>query len=1044
MSNQPRNPHRPAHPAGGPTHVEILHSTSNHAEPGPAAAPAPPLSLPTIRENQAQGNTERQWQGLEQLQDPAAFRERARHEFPRHHLALEGLDRRDFLKLSGASLALAGMTACTRQPMEKIVPYVKPPEEAVPGRPLFFATTCTFAGYGTGVLAESHLGRPTKLEGNPHHPASLGGTDAITQATILDLSDPDRSTAVRRNGRPTTTWAKFMEEFDQAVSYQASRQGDGLRILAEAFTSPTLKTQVDALLAKYPKAVWISYEPISRDHARAGSRLAFGRIVDTHYNVKAADVILSLDADFLCSGPGNARYARDFASRRDLGAGHPHLNRFYAVESMPTATGTNADHHLPLGPDGIEALVQALAAHCKVIEQPAALDDALRTWCDTVARDFEAHRGAGIVLAGDHLSPEAHALVHGINQALGNVGQTVFHVETAEIMPAGQQDAFAKLIADLDAGNVDVLVILGGNPVYNAPGDLDLATRIPKAKTTVHWGPYVDETARLCQWHVPATHYLESWGDARAFDGTASIIQPLIVPLYQGHTVHELVGIMIGQAGLPPEEYIKNHWQDVLGATGFDKAWRRTLHDGVVAGSAAGPLDLQVKTIAPPALRAPRSGDLAVQFRADPAIWDGRFANNPWLQELPKPVTRVTWDNVIQISPRTAEAFGVKNEDLVELRVPDKSKRSGYGALQGPAWIVPGHADDVVTVSLGFGRTVAGRAGDKVGVDAYPLRTSSSPWLARGAILVGPLGHHPVASTQLHTMVRELDDAAERRALVRSTTLDEYRHHPDFAQHVEGDHTPSEDMTLIPAYDYSKGAQWGMTIDLNTCIGCNACVTACQAENNIPSVGKDEVLKGRELHWIRIDRYFEGTIDNPTVHNQPMMCVHCERAPCELVCPVGATVHSAEGLNQMVYNRCVGTRYCSNNCPYKVRRFNFFQYADHQTPSQKAQRNPDVTVRSRGVMEKCTYCVQRISAARIDAKVNGRELADGDVVTACQAACPAGAIVFGNINDPDSAVSARRNSPLSYGLLGTLNTQPRTTYLAKVRNPNPELAGGHA
>lgn len=968
------------------------------------------------------------WRGLEELARTPAFTQWVEHEFPRHHAVLGAVDRREFLKLAGASMALAGLTACTKQPLEKIVPYVKAAEEAIPGKPLYFATAMTLGGYAMGLLAESHLGRPTKIEGNPDHPASLGGTDLFAQASILDLYDPDRSQSMLHKGR-VSAWDYFLKDVEHILSSQTAVQGAGLRILTETVTSPTLGQQLNEVLRKFPKAKWVQYEPAGRDTIRAGARQAFGEYVETLYMFDKADVVLSLDADFLYTGPGRVRYAHDFASRRTVTDSRLNLNRLYVAESTPSVTGTNADHRLPLKHARIEDLARAVAqgVGAQTSGHAGGLD---QVWVDAVINDLKRHRGTSIVLAGEQQPPVVHALAHHINEALGNIGNTVIYTEPIEANPMDQNGSLIELVKDMEAGAVDILLILGGNPVYNAPVDLDFAVHMNKVGTCIHAGSHVDETARLCHWHVPLAHYLESWSDARAYDGTISIAQPLIEPLYSGKTLHEVVAALLGQGGRPAYELVQAYWKEHMPGGYSESAWRKALHDGMVSGSRARPKQVSLKkSLAPQEPGGSDHEGLEIQFRPDPSLSDGRFANNGWLQELPKPITKLTWDNAVLLSPATAERLGTQNEDVIEITYDGRS-------LKCPVWVTPGQPDDSLLLHLGYGRKRAGQVGTDVGFDAYALRPSSAPWGGHGVKVSGPVGRYSLASTQHHYPM-DVSKAAERRHLIRTATRDVFAEHPDFAQHVE--HTPSDDMTLYKPYDYSKGEQWGMTINLNTCIGCNACVVACQSENNIPVVGKEEVGNGREMHWIRVDSYHEGDLDNPGIHHQPVTCMHCENAPCEPVCPVGATVHSQDGLNQMVYNRCVGTRYCSNNCPYKVRRFNFYQYTDLETPSKKLLRNPDVTVRVRGVMEKCTYCVQRISAARIEAKKDKREVRDGEVVSACQQACPTKAIMFGNINDAESAVAKQKASSLNYTLLADLNTVPRTSYWAKVTNPNSAL-----
>jgi molybdopterin-containing oxidoreductase family iron-sulfur binding subunit len=922
-----------------------------------------------------------------------------------------GLSRREFWGLAGASFALAGFTGCTRQPDEKIVPYVEQAEQMIPGKPLYFATAMPQPGGAIGLLVESHLGRPTKVEGNPLHPASLGATDAFAQASILGLYDPDRSQVILRNGRISSRIA-FLEHFNAMLESQRALGGAGFRILTESVLSPTLAAQLRAVLKAMPQARWHQYEPAGGDQARSGARLAFGEVVHTYYRLDRAARILSLDADFLSSGPGWVRYARDFAARR---RGEP-MNRLYVVESTPTSTGAMADHRLALRAADVETFARAVAAAAGIaVEAPAAPE--LERWAAAVARDLQKHRGASVVIPGEAQPPVVHALAHAMNHALGNTGRTVIHTAPLEEEAA----SLAALVDDIHNGRVQALVIFGGNPAYTAPADLDFPGALQRVSFRAHLSLYQDETSALCQWHLPEAHYLEAWSDTRAYDGTVSIQQPLIAPLYGGRSAHEILAIVLGEPDATGYEMVRRHWAGQNPKQDFERWWRRTLHDGLLEGSALPPRAVTPSPKFPPPAAAARA--LEISFRPDPSIHDGRYANNGWLQELPKAVTKITWDNAVLMSPATARRLELKNEDEVELDYRGRKVR-------GPVWIVPGQPDESVTVHLGYGRTRAGRTGSGCGFNAYALRASETPWFGAGLAVRPTGGRRGLAVTQEH---HTLDD----RRPARWGTLEQYRQEPEFARHME--HEPPRGLTLYPEYRYD-GYSWGMAVDLGACHGCNACVTACQSENNIPVVGKDQVARGREMHWIRIDRYWHGPPENPETVFQPMMCVHCENAPCEVVCPVGATVHSKEGLNEMVYNRCVGTRYCSNNCPYKVRRFNFLLYADFETPSLKLMRNPDVTVRSRGVMEKCTYCVQRINHARIEAKKEGRLIRDGEVLTACQQACPTQAIVFGNLNDPTSAVSKLKASARNYHVLADLNTRPRTSYLARVRNPNPELA----
>ena len=1013
------------------------------------------IDLAAAREKLAGPDAPRFWQSLEELSNTKDFRNFLENEFPANtelDRKTFSLERRDVLKLMAASAAMAGMSACTKLPTEKIVPYAHPPEEIIPGRPLFYATSFTQHGVSSGVLVESHTGRPTKIEGNPDHPGSLGGTDLFTQASIFGLYDPDRSQTVLKEGG-VSSWADFAAELGNTRTHLLTTKGAGLRILTKTVGSPTLSAQFKNLLAQFPQAKWHQWEPCSGDSAREGARLAFGRPVNTIYHFEQADVVVSLDADFLTTGPGHVRYARDFSSRRDLAAGPASkLNRLYVAESMATSTGVAADHRLPLRSSDIDDLARQLAAAVGVAVPPSANASSKipAGWVSAVARDLAAHKGSSIVIAGEQQPPLIHALAHAINAALGNVGKTVTYTESLEANPVNQMDSLRELVNDLKSGQVETLLMLGGNPVYDAPADLGfesaLRNAISSGKLTraIHSGLYNEETGELVHWHVPAAHYLESWSDGRGIDGTVGIVQPLIAPLYDSHTAHEIIAILTGDGGKSPHDIVRDYWQSQRPERdrSFENFWETSLHNGTLAGTALPTISVAVHADfvgQAGAQTATDPGALEIVFLPDPTIGDGEMANNGWLQECPKPVTRITWDNAAMISPATAQQKSLTTGDYVTLRL-------GGREVQAGVFIVPGHAENSITLHLGYGRRRAGNVGTGPGFNAYLLRSSSAPWIGRG-VQIEPTGkkYYFASIQQQYTIDREghpSEKADEEsvaafnpnRDLVRITTLEEFHKNPDFARNPEFE----KDISIYPKHPYD-GYSWGMSIDLNRCIGCNACVIACQSENNIAVVGKDQVARGRAMHWIRIDTYFRGNLDNPEMYYEPMPCQQCENAPCEYVCPVGATTHSSEGLNDMVYNRCVGTRYCSNNCPYKVRRFNFFLYSDFKTPSLYGLRNPNVTVRSRGVMEKCTYCVQRINAAKIRSEVEGRTVRDGEIVTACQSACPAEAIVFGNINDPTSRVSKLKAQSRNYGLLEDLNTRPRTTYLARVRNPNPEI-----
>ena len=976
------------------------------------------------------------WRTLDELADDPSFVERLHNEFPSQVEAItDPTTRRTFMKLMGASLALAGVTACTTQPEEAIVPYVRQPEGLVPGTPMYYATAMTLGGVATGLLVESHEGRPTKIEGNPQHPSSLGAADVFAQAAILNIYDPDRAKSLTNLG-DVSSWPEFILAMKAALAAQQPLQGAGIRVLSETVGSPSLGAQIKEFVGRFPGARWHQWEPAGRNNARVGSKLAFGEFVDAQYSIDKADVILSLDADFLASGPGSLAHARQFASRRRPEEAE-RMNRLYVIETMPTSTGSRADHRLALKPSEIPEVARQIAAAVGVGAAGAGSGEAQK-WAAAIAKDLQAHRGTGLVIAGEAQPPAVHALAHAMNQALGNVGQTVVYTQTAEVEPVDQAESVKSLVDDMNGGKVDLLVILGGNPVYNAPADLNFAQALGKVQMRVYLAQFIDETAELCQWQIPEAHFLESWSDARGHDGTASIVQPLIAPLYGGRSAHEVLAVFSDRPERQPYEIVHEFWSQARPSAEFDREWRRWLHDGIIPGTAFEPKTVTLSAAAVNAPAAEAGSGLEISFRPDPAVWDGRFANNAWLQELPKPITRIVWDNAVMASPATADKLkagnspatrggehGTIDSDVVELKYKGRT-------VKGPIFGVPGHADDCVTVHLGYGRTRAGHVGNGPGFNAYALRTSDGLWSGAGLEATTTGESFPLACTQYHHLM-------EGRGMVRAVTKDEFTANPKSVH--EGFETPARTITLYPDFKYD-GYKWGMSIDVNACIGCNACVVACHAENNIAVVGKDQVLRGREMHWIRIDAYHAGNDPNSAdeTYFQPVPCMQCENAPCEVVCPVGATVHSAEGLNDMVYNRCVGTRYCSNNCPYKVRRFNYLLYSDWNTASYKLGRNPDVSVRSRGVMEKCTYCVQRITVAKIESEKANRRIADGEIKTACQQTCPSDAIVFGDLNDPNSRVAQLQARERNYSLLADLNTRPRTQYLAAVRNVNPELS----
>jgi MoCo/4Fe-4S cofactor protein with predicted Tat translocation signal len=984
------------------------------------------------------------WRSIDELADTAEFQAAVEKEFP--SAAQEWVDpvsRRGFMKLMGASLALAGLAGCTKQPDEPIYPYVKQPEDLILGKPMYFATAHPFVTGAVPLLVKTDQFRPIKIDGNPEHPYNQGSSDPFTQATLLDLYDPDRSQHVTYRGE-NREWAEFAVEFRSKVI--ASKDGTGIYFLSETITSPTLARQWKEVQAKYPKATLVQYDP-----AIAGTALASG--LNVQYDLADADVIVSLDADFLSGAafPGFHKLVRQYAERRKS---PEKLNRLYAIESTPTTTGLKAEHRLGLRASEIPAFTADLAKAVGAGGESSPTPDyewtaEQKSFLAALAKDLKAHAGKCVVIPGLYQTPWVRSLALLINQTLGASDKT-FRAggEFASLLPNPEDNvSMSSVVADLNADKVDWLVILNANPIYTAPADLNFADVFNKAKTVAHLGSHYDETGHEAHWHIPASHFLESWSDARAYDGTVSIIQPMIDPLYGGKTAHHLFQALLDEPGLSPYEAVRETWKPTIKGD-FETGWRKTLYDGWIEGTAfskptiTGRLDL-IDTGIP--LPTPKES-LEIIFRPDPNVYDGRWSNVGWLQELPKPVTNLSWDNAAIVSGATLTKYGLEEDNIVELTVNGRS-------VKAPVIVAPGHPDNSVTVHLGYGRSFAGRVGSGAGFNAYLIRPAASPFYAVGSMkkVEGKWG---VAITKSHFQDHrpkqfggqgngnnslEADEAISERGIIRYATLDEYKANPSFANEGPGREKTDKNNSLFPNWEYNEANAWGMSIDMNSCTGCNACIVGCYAENNIPVVGKQQVRIGRNMQWLRIDTYFEGDLAAPRAHFQPMACQHCENAPCEQVCPVGATVHTPEGLNTMVYNRCVGTRYCSNNCPYKVRRFNFLLYSDYETESLKLMRNPDVSVRSRGVMEKCSYCVQRISAAKIDADKENRKVRDGEIVTACQQACPASAITFGNINDKQSKVAKLQADERSYQVLADLNTRPRTKYVAAVLNMNAEL-----
>jgi molybdopterin-containing oxidoreductase family iron-sulfur binding subunit len=926
---------------------------------------------------------------------------------------MDDVSRRSFLKLLGASMALAGVDGCTRMPAEKILPYVNQPPEVTPGIPLHFATAMTLDGFATGLIVESHEGRPTKIEGNPLHPASLGASTALQQASLLQLYDPDRGRRVLHKGT-SASWDAWLAEFGPgSARARVGARGAGFHLLLEPTGSPTIAALVEKLRSLYPDMGVHFYSPMLGIAGAAAAELP-------QYDLSAADVIVCFDADVLASGPFSLRYARQFADgRRQPARG---MNRLYVAESAYTCTGMAADDRVRCRPGVVQGLLEQLhnAVSSGAGAASTGFGDGADAWLANVAADVREHRGRVLVIAGDRLGPQAQVLAAAINSATGAAGTSVWYA-ASPLLGAGDREAsLATLLQALHARSVDTLVCIGGNPAYRSPGSLQLADAMRSVPHSAYVGMYADETAQACNWYVPLAHYLESWGDARAYDGSLSVVQPLVQPLFGAKQQIEVLGALAGGSS-DPFTTVRDTWNKAGHATS-DDAWNDVVRAGVLAESAyqrnsaaqriaaAGSRFEGLRPLENP------PGGLDVIFTPDARVHDGRFSNNPWLQELPDPITKQTWGNAALVSPTTATRLGVETGDMVTIE-------RGGGTLRLPAIVSPGHADGVVSVSFGYGRAGAESVARGIGANAYAIWPALDAFVATDATVRAAGAHRELAITQTHWSM-------EAREPARTMSVAEYKRKGSAAPE------PRRQLSLYPP-DHPNGQapqQWAMTIDLGTCIGCSACVVACQAENNIPVVGPDDVRKSREMHWLRIDRYMAGDANDPDLSLQPMLCQQCEKAPCEYVCPVGATTHSADGLNEMVYNRCVGTRFCSNNCPYKVRRFNWFDYNAELAETERMARNPDVTVRERGVMEKCTFCVQRIRQAEIGAQLEGRDLKGSEVVTACAQACPTRAIVFGSLTEPDSEMMKRRQEPRAYEVLEELGTAPRIQYLARIRN----------
>jgi molybdopterin-containing oxidoreductase family iron-sulfur binding subunit len=992
------------------------------------------IQLKTAKETET---GKRYWRSLNELSGTPEFKQWVEREFGSEGAGeLDSNSRRNVLKLMAASFGLAGLTAC-RRPIEKILPAAKGIENYIPGKAYHY-TTVNQLGRGTfGYLVEVHDGRPTKIEGNPDHPGTMGAATAFDQASLLSLYDPDRSKGVLADGK-ASDFAKFEEAWKQ----QSFGDGAGLRIVSQAIASPSVEALRTSILQRLPKAKWVEWEPVNHDTSRGGAQIAFGEALYPLPAFDKAKVVVALDYDFLGIDAHSAGVVKRFSKNRHISAEQEEMNRLYAVESQFSITGASADHRLRLRSADVLGFANDLAVELNAL--PGGLrvlnnaTDRRGKFIQALAKDLKAAGAEALVVAGPRQPAAVHALAYAINSALGSIGTTLTFAKTTA--PSDTVAQLKALSSEMASGAVKHLLILGGNPAYTAPADLQFEANLKKVPFSVHLGLEQDETAMAAKWHIPQAHYLESWGDLKSPEGTVAIQQPMIEPLYGGKTIAEFLNLL---AGNPQKSYdiVRNYWTGQWQGDAKEANWKKALVQGVAVAGAPGTAPkadgAKVAAAVTEAKKTSTDG-MEVTFHASWAAFDGRFANNGWLQECPEPMTKLTWDNAALVSAATAKQLGVSSGDMITI------SKGGY-KVDAPVMIQPGQADNSIAVALGYGRKQVGRVGSGVGFNAYAIRTSDGHGFGTGYSATKSAAAATLVTTQEH-------HSMEGRPLVREQTLAEFKHDPEHVQHAVH-HPPLE--AIYPEHRYDQGYQWGMAIDLTSCIGCNACTVACQAENNIPIVGKDQVRRGREMHWIRIDRYFvspEGAneptspgqdtfTDEPEAVFQPMTCQHCENAPCENVCPVNATVHSPEGLNDMAYNRCVGTRYCANNCPYKVRRFNFLNWHRDIEEVTKMVHNPDVTVRMRGVMEKCTYCVQRIQETKIKAKSEGRrEIKDGEIVTACQQTCPADAIVFGNLNDPESRVSKLKKQERNYAVLAELNVKPRTSYLAKIRNVNGELS----
>ena len=891
--------------------------------------------------------------------------------------------RRALLQWLAASAALAA-SGCSRPPPERIYSYAQMPEIEAHSVPQFYASACTRQGYAQGVLIGTQQGRPIKVEGNPQHPATLGGTSVFEQAAILQLWDPDRSTEVWQGATPST-WQAFGE------AWRKLDPAAPVHVLSSAFTSPTLAAQLAALLKQRPGSRWYRDDAAPALAARRGSQLAFGSEVRVVHDLADAELIIAIGGDPFSDPVAGLRYSADWAHARAMALADSRTpTRLVALETTPGLFGARADERWALSPPAMEAVLWRVAAG--VLPDIGTSSPADQAIVDRLVRLIARHRGKTVIWAGPELSAESQALVHALNQVVGKARWIASPDAHADLLPA--PGTLAELSEAAAQGQIQTLLILDSNPAYTAPAALHFAAALKRVPLSLHFGAYRDETAQQCRWHLPSGHAFEQWSDACAFDGTATLMQPAMAPLYDTRSAHELLALLSGseEAG---HAVLRSSWRSRIGKRDFETFWSESLRRGFVNDASPPSLKLPAAKIpAPPAFA---EAALWITFPSDASVGEGEHANNGWLQEVPHPFTKITWGNALQLGSQTAAALGLASGDIVRASVTINE------SVDVPVWVQPGHAEGAASFSNGHGRSAAGRVGNGVGVNNAALRSATQ--VARALTLKRVDTGHRFALTQI-----ELEQHG--RELARVMPIVPEPKHPTLYKSM-----PQE------------GRAWGMAIDLDACIGCNSCTVACQAENNIPVVGPEEVRHGRTMHWIRVDAYRDEATQRTIT--QPVPCMHCENAPCELVCPVGATMHDSEGLNVQVYNRCVGTRFCSNNCPYKVRRFNFRQYNDLRTETLALMRNPDVTVRDRGVMEKCTYCVQRLSRARRTEQRTGTALPRDAVETACQSACPTRAIHFGDLNDPHSDVSLTKTSPRHYTMLGELNTRPRTTYLAR-------------